>query len=389
MPAEDLRILLAIKNMDHGGGAEAIVYDIYNELKTRKDVRVKLVAFENANVHIDPSLGYFEEQLISDPDFHFCHCSVNLSLTSKNRVDVSQYMQIVNDFKPHVIHSHLFVAEINSRAVLFPAAKYFTHTHDNMKQLTSFSYKTLMSKSLLTNFYERQFLIQRYKRANNHFITISKDTNAYFKRILPRSLKKNVLLLNNAINTRRFSNVNHERNRDKLRLLNVGSFREVKNQQFLVDVADELRKRGENFEMTLVGHGPTFAQVKEKVESKGLQEVVLMPANVVNVEDYYRDANVYVHSTILESFGLVYLEAMSAGLPIVTLDAGGNRDLIIDGETGFMIRKQDAVEFADKIIRLFNDDALYTKFACNGATFAKSYDIVPYTDRLIDLYRNA
>jgi glycosyltransferase involved in cell wall biosynthesis len=246
-----------------------------------------------------------------------------------------------------------------------------------------------MSKSLLTNFYERQFLIQRYKRINNHFITISKDTNAYFKRILPRSLKKNVLLLNNAINTRRFSNLNHERKRDKLRLLNVGSFREVKNQQFLVDVADELHKRGENFEMTLVGDGPTFAQVKEKVESKGLQEVVMMPANVINVEDYYRDANIYVHSTILESFGLVYLEAMSAGLPIVTLDAGGNRDLIIDGETGFMIQKQDAVEFAEKIIRLFNDDALYTKFACNGATFAKSYDIVPYTDRLIDLYRNA
>ncbi len=375
--------------MGHGGGAEAIVYDIYREMKTRKGIKVKLVAFEKAEVEIDPSRGYFEEQLKNDPDFHYCKCQVDLAITSKNRIDVSEYASVVRDFNPHIIHSHLFMAEIYSRAVVFPGTKYFTHTHDNMKQLASFSYKTLMSKSLLTNFYERQFLIQRYKRINNHFITISKDTNAYFKRILPRSLKKNVLLLNNAINTRRFSNLNHERKRDKLRLLNVGSFREVKNQQFLVDVADELHKRGENFEMTLVGDGPTFAQVKEKVESKGLQEVVMMPANVINVEDYYRDANIYVHSTILESFGLVYLEAMSAGLPIVTLDAGGNRDLIIDGETGFMIQKQDAVEFAEKIIRLFNDDALYTKFACNGATFAKSYDIVPYTDRLIDLYRNA
>jgi glycosyltransferase involved in cell wall biosynthesis len=258
-----------------------------------------------------------------------------------------------------------------------------------MKQLANFSYKALFRKELLTNYYERLFLIDKYKKVNNRFIAISEDTNAYFKRVLPESLRKNIRLLKNAINTGRFARVNHQRDLDKIRIVNVGAFRDVKNQKFLVDIAEELLRRGAKFEITMLGYGPFYDQVKQKVESKGLQHVISMPANVVNVEDYYRDANIYVHVATVEPFGLVFLEAMSAGLPVIALDGGGNRDLIKDGENGFMIYKQDASEFADKIMLLYSDKSLYSQMAGNGAAFAKSYDIGPYVDRLIELYKQA
>ena len=90
-----------------------------------------------------------------------------------------------------------------------------------------------------------------------------------------------------------------------------------------------------------------------------------------------------------EAFGLTVLEAMAAGLPVVTLDGRGNRDLIVQGKNGYMVYEQDAKQFADRILEIWNDKQKYQEMSVFAQEFAKQYDIKPYVDNLLELYNGS
>jgi glycosyltransferase involved in cell wall biosynthesis len=384
---EKLRVLLSANTMTHGGGAETLVFDIFNALKRRPDVHVKLVTFQKAFDRSINDSTHLEDALLKDPDF--CHSSsyVNLSVTKPNKTDVVHFTGIVKDFRPHIIHSNLFIAELITHEAIFPGIKYFTHCHDNMPQLRNFSLKTLTQKNLLTDFYEKRHLIKRYLQCNNKFISISADTTKYFEEVLPQQLKKNIYPLSNAIVVKNFHGADKERDLSTIRIVNVGSFLTKKNQQFLVDIALILKQRDLAFEIVMLGEGTDYEKVKAKVKAAGLEKQILMPGNTVNVADYYAAANVYVHVALYEPFGLVLLEAMASGLPVVTLDGKGNRDLIKEGENGYMINDQNAAAFADAIEKAVKDRDTYAAMSINATAFAQKYDIEEYINKLVSLYR--
>ena len=386
---EKLRVLLTANTMTHGGGAETLVFDIFNELKRRPQVHVKLITFHKAEDSSIKSSTHLEDILLQDPDFCNCSSSVSLSVTKPNKVNLSHFIQIVNDFKPHIIHSNLFIAELITHEVIFPGIKYFTHCHDNMPQLRNFSMKTLFEKNLLTDFYEKCHLVKRYVQCNNKFISISADTTKYFQDALPAVLKQNIYQVHNAIKVKNFDGAVNDRHLSTIRIVNVGSFLTKKNQQFLVDIGLELKKRELDFEIIMLGEGPDFNKVKAKVRANNLEKEILMPGNTVDVAGYYGRANVYVHVATYEPFGLVLLEAMASGLPVITLDGKGNRDIIKEGKNGYMVYDQNPVDFADVIQKVVADKSRYDILAENALAFAKQYDIKPYVDRLINLYQSA
>jgi glycosyltransferase involved in cell wall biosynthesis len=310
-----------------------------------------------------------------------------LSILRPEKEDISEFVEIVKNFRPHVIHSHLFIAELISREVVFTEVKYFTHCHDNMKQFRNFTLKTLFTKELLTDFYEKQHLLLRYLGCNNNFISISDDTKNYFQSVLPGRLRKNIYSLDNAIVTESFNKANHKRDLNKIRILNVGSFHAKKNQRFLIDITEELIRQGQNVEVVMLGDGTHYEDVKQQVAKRGLEKIILMPGNVVKVEAYYAAANVYVHTATYEPFGLVLIEAMASGLPVVSLDGKGNRGLIKDGENGYMLYEQDAAKFADRIKQVVKDESVYGAMSEKAFAFSKQYDMSGYVKKLLLLYR--
>lgn len=319
---------------------------------------------------------------------NFVNATVNLSVKSKNRINVNQLQKIVNDFQPDIIHSHLFAAEIISRSILYPKAKWFSHFHDNMPQLKNFGLETLLNKNLLTNFYEKQYLLNRYKlNGGNEFVSISKDTNRYATKVLPRAYKFNYL--KNAIDFKKFNKIKGVKNESNLNLVNVGSFQAKKNQQFLIDIAYILKQNNVKFHLTLLGDGEQKKFVEKKVKELSLENEVSALGNVLNVQEVLSASDIYVHSAYYEPFGLVLIEAMAAGLPVITLDGKGNRDIIEEGKNGYMIFEQDAEKFAETIINLWNDKQKMKEISAFANEFAKQYDIVNYVDKLLELYQNA
>ena len=77
---------------------------------------------------------------------------------------------------------------------------------------------------------------------------------------------------------------------------------------------------------------------------------------------------------------------MASGLPVITLDGKGNRDLIEEGKNGHMIHQQDSIKFAEKIIELSKDKKKYFEMSTFCKEYAKQYDIKEYVNKLLLLY---
>jgi glycosyltransferase involved in cell wall biosynthesis len=110
---------------------------------------------------------------------------------------------------------------------------------------------------------------------------------------------------------------------------------------------------------------------------------------ILSAYPYLKEADIYLHPASYEPFGLVILEAMASGLPVICLNGKGNVGLNVEGKTGFMIDPPDAKKFADKILFLKNNPDEYSKISEYCVNFAKDYDIEIYCKKLVDIYQNA
>lgn len=375
-----MRILFLINRLGRGG-AQRLMLDVCRELNVRSGIEYRLVGFEPINDF--PEYG-------DDVPYEWCDARVRLSVLGSDEISVAPLQEIIDRFRPDVIHSNLFIPEIVSRNCVSKGARWFTHCHDNMTQFRRFSLSDLFHKQRLAELYERNHMVCRYRERGNTFIAISPDTEGFFKKNLPSDLAQCLHLLPNAIDFTRFSKSTATApSSGRIRLINVGSFVPKKNQQFLLNAIQQLVRMGVDASLTLVGaKGWLLADVKEKTSALGLSDRVEFAGTVTDVERVLWGSHVFVHSATYEPFGLVLLEAMSAGLPVVALDGSGNRELHRDGFNGFLVPNQDPKEFAARVLDCVKDTQTWNTMSANAREFAKGYDIKNYVDRLLHLYEH-
>jgi glycosyltransferase involved in cell wall biosynthesis len=387
-----MRIIHIIPNLKKGG-AERMAIEICTQLSKNQSLQVVLIYLENLN--------YYENQT-RNLTVKLIESTVYPSLTSKNKIQVTALKDFIENFKPDIIHTHLFKAEIVSRYCLYDKAKWFTHTHDNMVQLENWSWKNIFKKISITNCYEKKLLFNLYKKnGGTHFIAISQHSESYIKSV---QSKYPVTLLHNAIDVKRFQKPADFQKRIEngglsiiegnhspltthyspltINIINIGSFLKNKNQTLLIDIVKEIKNRGKKVQCIFLGDGPYLEEVRKKSITLGVENDCQFIGNVEKVEEYLWNSDVCVHVSLREAFGLTLIEAMASGLPVVTLDGGGNRDLIINGKNGFLIEKQDPKEFTDRILQVYKNKEI-SDF---NAEFAMQFDIESYCEKLLDIY---
>lgn len=131
--------------------------------------------------------------------------------------------------------------------------------------------------------------------------------------------------------------------------------------------------------LTLVGDGPEHASLKELAVRLGVGNRVHFTGErpLTEIPNYYRAADVFVYTSLSETYGQVISEAMWSGLPVVALDdAKGVRDQIRDGETGFLIPStmdagNEDFRFASAVLTLLRDRDLLTRLSQQAAAGAR------------------
>jgi glycosyltransferase involved in cell wall biosynthesis len=377
-----MKILHIIPNLKRGG-AERLVIDIVRALSMKPAVNVKLILFGN-------KIEYTINDLSSL--INIVESSVQLSLIKSHNYNIDDLQRMIEKFDPDIIHTHLFEAEIISRACYYPKAKWFSHGHDRMRSFNNLKLSSFGNKRKLTDYFERRYLFQRYKlNGGNQFIAISDDIETFLKDVLPNEIR-NIHLLQNAIDVTRFEKDNSKPLALKdlpLKLISIGRLDKNKNHQFLLECILALKALKLNVHLTILGEGDQRILLEQQIEKMNLYSEVSLLGSIENVEEYLWQSDIYVHSAITEGFGLTLMEAMAAGLPVITLDGGGNRDLIIEGKNGYLMEDINPVTFAKRIADLWANKEKMREMGEFAQRFAQKFSIDSYCDKLLEIYKNA
>ena len=361
------------------GGAERLAIDLCKGLQSYFDLDCCLVALKPANEYPELSKGI---------NLKVIPARVVPSISGKGIFETKDFDEFVDQYKPDVIHSHLFEAELVVHHRPLKNILYVSHLHDNMFQLKKGKFSDWLNKKRITELYERNLILGQYAKCNKKFIAISRDVQDYFQQNLPPRLSKEIRLINNGFF---FASFNHQTERiacgKPIKLLSIGSLVNKKNQAYLIPVVKELINKGLEVELNLLGDGPNKKLLQDLIQKEGLQKYIHLRGNVNNVSEYLQQSDIYLHPATYEPFGLALLEAMASGLPVVCLNGRGNKDIIQHGENGFMFEKEEQEKFIGAIIKLARQLDVYQKISVRGQKRSQEFDMPEYINKIQTLYQ--
>ncbi|MEO0215160.1 MAG: glycosyltransferase family 4 protein [candidate division WOR-3 bacterium] len=179
-------------------------------------------------------------------------------------------------------------------------------------------------------------------------------------------------------------------------ILFVGRLVERKGVRYLIEATKILRGKGVNASLHIVGDGPLRKELEELSKGLGLEDVVLFKGKIGSQEliNEYENSNIFVLPSIIDSrgdtegLGVVLIEALTFGLPVIASRVGGIPDIIIDKETGLLVNEKDPVSLASAIEYLLLNWEEAKKMVIMGQRRIKdkfSPEII--ADKILEIYR--
>jgi glycosyltransferase involved in cell wall biosynthesis len=143
---------------------------------------------------------------------------------------------------------------------------------------------------------------------------------------------------------------------DALVAVSVSNFYPYKGHEEFVEAAARIVQAFPNVIFLMVGRDSgTMEATKARVRERGIEGSVRFVGSRTDVPDILRASDLFVHPSREEGFSNAILEAMSAGLPVVACDVGGNPEAIGEGETGRLVPPRNAAAFASAVAELLAD----------------------------------
>jgi len=143
----------------------------------------------------------------------------------------------------------------------------------------------------------------------------------------------------------------------------IANFFPNKGLKYLIEAAKILKNDGLNFKIIIIGDGAIRNELERQIKNYGLTADVLLVGAKVNAAAYLKAFDIYVISSLKEGLPFSLLEAMAAGLPIITTDVGGIKEIITDQKNGLLIKPAKPQELAEKIKYLLNNRELADQLA--------------------------
>jgi len=228
----------------------------------------------------------------------------------------------------------------------------------------------------------------------------------YFKLGIP---DEKIRIIPNGTDTAKFAKLSDEKRSDIRKkigvvkldsplILTVGRYHPKKGFDSIPHIAKSLKERGIDFNWIIAGRNVCEIRRKypysesvgifflEKFATTGGQEVFNLPSQ--ELIDIYCASDIFALPTLIETFGMVLVEAMAAGLPIITTDAPGVRDVINDGAEGFKVEAGNSDKFAEKLAVVIKDERTAEKFSAQSRASSKAYDWKIVAQKYLDFYQD-
>jgi len=221
-------------------------------------------------------------------------------------------------------------------------------------------------------------------------IAVSEPALNYISKYFPAEYK----VIPNGIDTNHYrpdGPLRQEYRDGKLNILFVGRLEGRKGIEDLIHACSYVKRDFSGFRLIIVGPGLKLRYRYELLAKKLISDQIvftgLVPFN--SLAEYYRTADIFcAPATGGESFGIVLLEAMASGTPVVATDIAGYSSVITNRIDGILARTADRRSIAEALLTLIHDKALRLKLAENGLATARKYGWENVSRQVVDYYKS-
>jgi N-acetyl-alpha-D-glucosaminyl L-malate synthase BshA len=171
-------------------------------------------------------------------------------------------------------------------------------------------------------------------------------------------------------------------------LLHASNFRKLKRVQDVVKIFANINKQIPS-KLLFVGDGPERSTAEDLARELGVCDSISFVGKQEQMEDILAIADLFLLTSEYESFGLAALEAMAAGVPVISTNAGGLSEINIDGVTGYLANVGDIDTMTSQALSILTDTETLASFKIRAAEHAKKFDIntiVPIYEKLYERF---
>jgi glycosyltransferase involved in cell wall biosynthesis len=245
--------------------------------------------------------------------------------------------------------------------------------------------------------YRKQFLTSNHR---GFLWRILGEIRTYQLKKALKSLDKLVVLTKHDLeqwqlthtNAIQIPNINPLFNPEKSKLISnkvvsLGRLDAQKGYDMLIDAWRLIALKCPTWILEIYGQGEWYQKLKAKINNYNLQDKIILKGIVSNVEKVYCESSIFVLSSRYEGFGMVLIEAMSCGVPVVSFECEhGPREIITDGHDGFLVEPNNIGQLADKICFLIENENSRINMGSNAIESVKRFSKGPIMQKWIELF---
>jgi len=190
----------------------------------------------------------------------------------------------------------------------------------------------------------------------DHIITVSQSNLACIQKldvstpvtVIPNGFRSDLFYPRDSLECRKALNLPQ----DKKIILTVGNLEPVKGQRYLVEAVQRIIRERKNILCVIVGAGKVRTALERQIRSLGLEDYILLAGGKPHDEIplWMNACDLFVLPSLRESFGVVQIEAMACGKPVVATRNGGSEEIVISEEYGLLVEPADSEDLAEKIL---------------------------------------
>lgn len=342
------------------GGAEKMVLQLVTGLDQSK------IHTEVFCVYGEP-MGNTMERTLQDRGIaiHYIGKKLGFSLSAMRRL-----FHALDRFAPDLIHTHLYAC-VYAAPWSVIRKKPCLHTFHTLPEIENARFiRRRLTKFLV----KRKIMIP---------VAISKSNQQMVADYYGLTIA-DVPMVHNPVDVGKFAAGKPEKD-GAFRFITVGRFSKEKNQQLMYRAFAAFLNRGHEARLLMLGKGEEEATLKALSEELGIADKIDYPGHVDNVEDYLKTADVFLLSSCYEAQPLCVLEAMAAGLPVISTDVGGVCDIVTDN--GILVPADEIGAMADAMEKLYLDKSIRKQMSQSAVKNAATFDVANTVRGYSELYR--
>ena len=290
--------------------------------------------------------------------------------------------KVLREYRPAIILSHLFFSNTVLR-VLKPFFRYRIIVYEHNTYINKTKWQKLADKILSYLTYKIVAVAQTVK----DFTARQEGINGQKFVVIPDSI--NYQAIRAAIGGRPQAELKQKLglNQEDKFVINAARLNWQKNQRLLIDSFAEFGAKNSGYKLIILGEGPQLSSLQAHAETLHIGGKVLLLGCQRNVFDYLAAAEFFVLTSKIEGFGIACIEAMAAGLPVVSTNVAGPDEYIVDGFNGYLVKSEGKKEIAAAMQKIVERGRDY--FSENCRKTAERYDIKQHLEKLTTLIDQA